>query len=172
MRPTVGRNDSIGVHELPGQHDIVSRLKNLKPKLYVHLLRDARLVAMQLRLIRQMVLEQVQSLGLGFRRIRDEAVGRIYNSALAGSEEGAPAVWMILQFEYGAAVIPGIPETLDIGMAVRQMLHRAARLVRRSAEESWSATGASIATRASRGASRPARSTWTALRRRRRLSVQ
>jgi hypothetical protein len=69
---------------------------------------------------------------------------------------------MILQFEYSAAVIPGIPETLDIGMAIRQMLHRSAWLVGRSAEESWSATGASIATRSSRGASR----------RRRGLSIQ
>src|ERR1700722_6738749 len=106
MRAAVGRNDAIGVHELPGQHHIVGRLKNLKSKLHVHLLRDARFVAMQLRLIRQMVLEQVQSLSLGLRRVRDEAVGRIYNSALAGSEEGAPTVWMILQFEYGAAIIP------------------------------------------------------------------
>ncbi len=76
MRPPIGGNDAIGVHEFPSQHDIVGRLENLKSKLDVHLLWHARFVAVQFRLFRQMVLKQVLSLGLGVRGIRNESVGR------------------------------------------------------------------------------------------------
>jgi len=89
---------------------------------------------MQLGLFGQVVLERI--LGLGSRPwlIGNESVGGIYDGAFAGPKEGRPAGGMILHFKNRAAVIARVPKSLHIGMAVGEMLDRAAGNVSRATE--------------------------------------
>src|SRR5580698_1235977 len=125
MRTPIHCDDSVAVHELPKHDHIAARLQQMKSELRPDLMRHAGFRAMRLWLLRHMVKLQFLLLRAGPTLIRDLAVRRIDDDALA-AEKRKPS-GMLLNAIHRARNLR-YPIAFEIRLAIASVLD-GARLV-------------------------------------------